>query len=392
MCFICDGTPLNNKTIRNFTLDISQCSRIVTVSKLPKIIRHLICSKCPNLEKIEGFLGTLKSLNCSYNLKLKKLKVPDTIEELNCYSCDNLEKIIIQSTDNKPKWCKYIYASDCPLLTKIKAKYVNIISCRRCISLDTLKVEYVKRIYCAKCPALNLSDEFIDKCDYVTEYYWENFRKRDYIKEMKKQVTEFDIDEYHKMRYDAKNYATDLVKQIILQDIWYELGKLQLDHSDIPNYIFGKSNKTLSQILREENEIKREQEEKIRIREERKQQREERKQQRVISQQEDSDDEPNIYTEAESILESFITALQQVSQNCVTKEKKLIDQLKEMKDDTTNIEEKKCIVCMENEKAIAFDCGHRPMCVACTKVLVENGSPKCPICRHQFKSILRVFT
>src|SRR5690349_2835122 len=113
MCFICDKKPFNNKTIRDFTLDISRCDKIVTVPILPKIVRRIRCYRCPKLKKFEGFLGQVISLDCSYCPKLQKVKVPHTIEELNCNSCDSLEKIIIHDNiECDKKQCKYIYASD----------------------------------------------------------------------------------------------------------------------------------------------------------------------------------------------------------------------------------------------------------------------------------------
>ena len=67
----------------------------------------------------------------------------------------------------------------------------------------------------------------------------------------------------------------------------------------------------------------------------------------------------------------------------------ILDQLNEMKDTQTDIENDMCIICFDNEKSITFACGHTNICVLCTKKLMKNENPLCPFCGEEITNILK---
>lgn len=69
-----------------------------------------------------------------------------------------------------------------------------------------------------------------------------------------------------------------------------------------------------------------------------------------------------------------------------------IQQLSEHKDTKTDRRDKQCIVCMDNERVVAPQCGHKQLCVRCARTLMEGPTiPKCPMCRTRITQIIRVF-
>lgn len=54
-------------------------------------------------------------------------------------------------------------------------------------------------------------------------------------------------------------------------------------------------------------------------------------------------------------------------------------------------EEASCTICLENKAIIAFNCGHKCTCVACSKTLCTQENPKCPQCRTIISSFLHVW-
>lgn len=55
-------------------------------------------------------------------------------------------------------------------------------------------------------------------------------------------------------------------------------------------------------------------------------------------------------------------------------------------DEPTKVVELQCVVCMENKKCIAFNCGHLCSCHACSREL-----DTCPMCRVKIKTKMRLF-
>jgi hypothetical protein len=50
-----------------------------------------------------------------------------------------------------------------------------------------------------------------------------------------------------------------------------------------------------------------------------------------------------------------------------------------------------CKICMEHEATVAFSpCGHMMACELCSET-VKNGDKRCPTCRQDITSLLRVF-
>ncbi|KNC86490.1 hypothetical protein SARC_01361 [Sphaeroforma arctica JP610] len=49
-----------------------------------------------------------------------------------------------------------------------------------------------------------------------------------------------------------------------------------------------------------------------------------------------------------------------------------------------------CVICMEDPRAMRFDCGHLIACRGCTDLLVDKGHP-CPMCRSSIGDPLPVF-
>lgn len=72
------------------------------------------------------------------------------------------------------------------------------------------------------------------------------------------------------------------------------------------------------------------------------------------------------------------------------KPRSLADALKDIKDTETKDEDKKCVICLTNERVIAFQCGHRKTCASCSLELVQTEKP-CPMCRVEISSILKIF-
>jgi hypothetical protein len=72
------------------------------------------------------------------------------------------------------------------------------------------------------------------------------------------------------------------------------------------------------------------------------------------------------------------------------KPRSLADALKDIKDTETKDEDRKCVICLTNERVIAFQCGHRKTCASCSLELVQTKKP-CPMCRVEISSILKIF-
>lgn len=52
-----------------------------------------------------------------------------------------------------------------------------------------------------------------------------------------------------------------------------------------------------------------------------------------------------------------------------------------IKDEKSENEQIKCIICVDNKKKVAFGCGHVMMCVQCTLNQQNQENPRCPFCR-----------
>ena len=51
-----------------------------------------------------------------------------------------------------------------------------------------------------------------------------------------------------------------------------------------------------------------------------------------------------------------------------------------------------CVVCLENKKTHAFNpCGHMCVCETCADKIIQ-GNAKCPMCRGDITSSLKIFT
>lgn len=64
---------------------------------------------------------------------------------------------------------------------------------------------------------------------------------------------------------------------------------------------------------------------------------------------------------------------------------------KRFKDSKTNVEDKQCIICMENEKCIALQCGHINMCLTCCEKRWNNNQVACITCRQTSTVANRVY-
>ena len=49
-----------------------------------------------------------------------------------------------------------------------------------------------------------------------------------------------------------------------------------------------------------------------------------------------------------------------------------------------------CIVCLENEPIVVFNCGHKKTCAGCTKIILTSNR-KCPICREEICMATKVY-
>jgi hypothetical protein len=49
-----------------------------------------------------------------------------------------------------------------------------------------------------------------------------------------------------------------------------------------------------------------------------------------------------------------------------------------------------CVVCLENEPIIVFNCGHKKTCAGCTKIILTSNR-KCPICREDICTATKVY-
>lgn len=65
--------------------------------------------------------------------------------------------------------------------------------------------------------------------------------------------------------------------------------------------------------------------------------------------------------------------------------------LKNITDSKTEIESEQCLICLSNKKIISPKCGHLVTCKNCSITLQEQQSPKCPICREEWKEPRRIF-
>lgn len=59
-------------------------------------------------------------------------------------------------------------------------------------------------------------------------------------------------------------------------------------------------------------------------------------------------------------------------------------------DEVTTQNERQCLICMDNLRQICFDCGDFKTCRKCALNIINSDS-KCPFCRKDIKSVIRVF-
>ena len=70
---------------------------------------------------------------------------------------------------------------------------------------------------------------------------------------------------------------------------------------------------------------------------------------------------------------------------------KKINNIKETDDTPTEKEEKRCCVCLCNEKKTIFiPCGHLSCCLTCTKAIIKKDS-KCPVCKQIIKDFQQIY-
>ena len=68
---------------------------------------------------------------------------------------------------------------------------------------------------------------------------------------------------------------------------------------------------------------------------------------------------------------------------------KNLEKLEKIKDEKTD-SDKKCCVCTVNQSIIAFSCGHKHTCAECSLTIIDTTN-KCPQCRKDIESFLRIF-
>lgn len=72
------------------------------------------------------------------------------------------------------------------------------------------------------------------------------------------------------------------------------------------------------------------------------------------------------------------------------KPKTIREQLEIIEDCKVEGDDKTCSICMANKPCIAFGCGHNITCSRCSLIIYKSDK-KCPECRVEIKSILRVY-
>jgi len=91
-----------------------------------------------------------------------------------------------------------------------------------------------------------------------------------------------------------------------------------------------------------------------------------------------------------TVIRSFRPAIEQKIVIPPEPETMILQVLNDMTDNATEDATKQCIICLTNEKIIAFQCGHLKTCATCSKILVKDKKP-CPICRAQIKKVTKIF-
>ena len=69
-----------------------------------------------------------------------------------------------------------------------------------------------------------------------------------------------------------------------------------------------------------------------------------------------------------------------------------INDIKDSDDSPTDVEEKRCSVCLDNEKKVVYiPCGHLTCCLACTKAIMKKDK-NCPICKQKITNFQRIYS
>jgi hypothetical protein len=98
-----------------------------------------------------------------------------------------------------------------------------------------------------------------------------------------------------------------------------------------------------------------------------------------------------ICNSAPSYTKQVFEIFENYNKNCKVQNQKPLLPWVQFTDSKTDSEDNQCIVCTENQKCIALECGHVDMCLSCCEKQWKNEQVTCIKCRQVSKNVKRVF-